>query len=365
MNERLGALSAAGVSIWLDDLSRSRLRSGNLAHLIQEFSVTGVTTNPTIFAAALSEGSDYETQLADLGGVPAEVAITELCAADVRDACDEFAGTYRDSAGYDGRVSIEVSPTLANDARGTIEEAAKLHELVDRENVLIKIPATDAGLEAIEETIASGISVNVTLIFSVRRYVQVMEAYVRGLERARERGLDLSGIHSVASFFISRVDGEIDARLRALGRSDLVGRAAVANALVAYGAFEEFVASERFEMLAASGANIQRPLWASTGTKDPAYPDTLYVSDLVGPEIVNTMPEKTLRSFADHGTVNGSVEGRRAEGQALLDEVEAAGVDLDEVFELLEAQGVEKFLASWAELVERVEAATAALGTRA
>lgn len=363
MGNRLRELSGAGVSIWLDDLSRARLNSGSLDALIRENSVVGVTTNPTIFAKALAHGEDYTHQLSDLGDIPTATAITQLCAADVREACDRFADIYRLSKGFDGRVSIEVSPTLAHDAPSTVEEAVALRDLVDRDNVLIKIPATQEGLVAIEEVIARGISVNVTLIFSVARYVQVMEAYVRGLERADRAGLDLSQIHSVASFFISRVDSEVDRRLRALGREELTGRAAVSNALVAYGAFEDFRDSERFAALAARGANIQRPLWASTGTKDPALPDTVYVSDLVGPGVVNTMPEKTLLAFADHGRVGRSVEGRRPEGEQTLGDIARAGVDLDEVFTLLEAQGIEKFIASWRELTDSVDAAMAAVRT--
>lgn len=260
MNTRLKALSDAGVSIWLDDLSRARIDSGNLAELITEYSVSGVTTNPTIFAAALTRGADYAPQLGELGKVSTAYAIKQLCATDVRRACDLFTDLYRTTDGYDGRVSIEVEPGLAHDAEATIAQAAELHELVGRENVLIKIPATRAGLAAIEATIASGISVNVTLIFSVERYGEVMEAYLQGLEKAAAAGKDLSKIHSVASFFISRVDTEIDKRLEDLHRPDLKGRAGVANAVVAFGAFQETFASERFTALAVKGANVQRPL---------------------------------------------------------------------------------------------------------
>ncbi|MGB7962114.1 MAG: transaldolase [Propionicimonas sp.] len=357
MNTRLKTLSDAGVSIWLDDLSRGRINSGNLAELIAENSVTGVTTNPTIFAAALTNGADYAPQLIDLGDVSTSEAIKQLCAADVRNACDLFADIHQSSGGFDGRVSIEVEPRLANDTAGTIAQAAELYHLVDRANVLIKIPATRAGLPAIEATIAAGISVNVTLIFSEQRYAEVMDAYLSGLAKAAAAGKDLSTIHSVASFFISRVDSEIDSRLAVLDRSDLKGKAGVANAIVAFGAYQQVFGGERFTALAAQGANVQRPLWASTGTKDPSYPDTLYVAGLIAAGIVNTMPEKTMQAFADHGEVLASIEGRAAEGQAVLDQLGAAGIDLDDVFQTLEAEGVDKFITSWDELVASVKTA--------
>lgn len=357
MNDRLKGLADAGVSIWLDDLSRDRLNSGNLANLINESSVSGVTTNPTIFAAALSNGADYAAQLRELGDVSVDEAIKQLCATDVRNACDLFSDIYEASGGYDGRVSIEVAPTLANDTDGTIEQAAELHALVDRENVLIKIPATQPGLAAIRDTIAAGISVNVTLIFSEERYREVMDAYLSGLEKADEAGLDLSKIHSVASFFISRVDAEIDKRLTNLGKDELKDKAAIANALVALAAFDEVFSGERFQTLAAKGANKQRPLWASTGTKDPALPDTLYVSDLVADGVVNTMPEKTMQAYADHGELGTPMEGRGAEGVQILDQIDAAGVDLTDVYQVLEDEGVSKFIISWGELVESVRSA--------
>lgn len=358
MNERLKALADAGVSIWLDDLSRARLTSGNLAQKIAEDSVSGVTTNPTIFAAALAQGDDYAEQVNALGDeIDVDYAIKQLTTTDVRGACDLFADVYAASKGYDGRVSIEVAPTLANNTGETIAQAAELHDLVDRENVLIKIPATKPGLPAIQQTIADGISVNVTLIFSEERYREVMDAYLSGLEAADAAGKDLSTIHSVASFFVSRVDAEVDKRLEKLGRDDLKSKTAIANALVAYGAFEEVFGSDRFKALAAKGANQQRPLWASTGTKDPGLPDTLYVTNLVADGVVNTMPEKTMDAFADHGEVGESIVGRAAEGRAVLDEVTAAGVDLADVFEVLEDEGVEKFIVSWNELVTTVEKA--------
>ncbi len=362
MNDRLKALADAGVSIWLDDLSRGRLTSGNLAGKIADDSVSGVTTNPTIFAAALTNGADYAEQLRSLGDeIDVDHAIKQLTSTDVRNACDLFAQVYSSSNGYDGRVSIEVAPTLANNTGETIAQASELYDLVDRPNVLIKIPATKPGLPAIKETIAAGISVNVTLIFSEERYREVMDAYLSGLEAADAAGKNLATIHSVASFFVSRVDAEIDKRLAAAGRDDLKSKAAIANALVAYGAFEEVFGSERFAKLKAKGANVQRPLWASTGTKDPKLPDTLYVTNLIADGVVNTMPEKTMDAFGDHGELGEPINGKAAQGRAVLDEVTAAGVDLPEVFDALEAEGVDKFIVSWHELIASVEKAIASV----
>ncbi|MFV0450913.1 MAG: transaldolase [Propioniciclava sp.] len=357
MTDRLKALADAGVSIWLDDLSRARLTSGNLASLIADSSVSGVTTNPTIFAAALTQGADYADQVAELAGSGVDEAITALTTTDVRNACDLFAPVYASTGGFDGRVSIEVAPTLAHDTEATIQQATDLHSIVGRENVLIKIPATKAGLPAITEVIGRGISVNVTLIFSEERYREVMDAYLAGLEKAAAAGLDLSRIHSVASFFISRVDTEIDQRLDALGMPHLKGKAAIANAQVALGAFAEVFADQRFNDLKANGANEQRPLWASTGTKDPSYPDTLYVAELVATGVVNTMPEKTMQAFADHGEIAGTMENTQADGRTVLGEIRTAGVDLDEVFVQLEEEGVDKFIVSWGELQESVRTA--------
>lgn len=363
MNPRMKALADAGVSIWLDDLSRSRLSSGNLKELKDDYCVSGVTTNPTIFAAALTGSDDYAADLASLGDVTPAEAIKRLWATDVRNACDLFADTYAATGGYDGRVSIEVEPGLAYDAAGTIAQAQELYDLVDRENVLIKIPATKQGLPAITETLARGISVNVTLIFSEERYREVMDAYLTGLEQAAAAGKDLSTIHSVASFFISRVDTELDNRLEALGTDEalaLRGKAAIANAQVALAAFDEVFGSERFAALAARGAKKQRPLWASTGTKNKAYPDTLYVSDLVAPGVVNTMPEKTLLAYADHGELGAPMAGTGADGVRVMDALDAAGIDLADAFAVLEDEGVSKFMVSWDnELVTSVEAALA------
>ena len=361
MNTRMKALADAGVSVWLDDLSRTRLQSGNLQSLIDDMAVTGVTTNPTIFAAALAGSDEYQADIRALpAGTEVPTAIKQLWSKDVQDACDLFGDIYVATNGYDGRVSIEVSPGQAYDTDATIEEAQELYDLVDRENVLIKIPATVEGLPAITETLGRGISVNVTLIFSEDRYRAVMDAYLAGLEQADAAGKDLSKIHSVASFFISRVDTEIDNRLDEIGTDEakaLKGKAGIANARLAYQAFEEVFSTPRWQTLADDGAHVQRPLWASTGTKNAAYSDTLYVSELAAPGVVNTMPEKTLLAFADHGEVGATIEGRGAEGRVVLAEVAAAGVDLDDAFAVLEDEGVSKFVVSWDELVATVRVA--------
>lgn len=359
MSERLKALADAGVSIWLDDLSRERIETGNLAEMVEQKSVVGVTTNPTIFAGAIADGERYDEQVRELvaAGKDVDEVIFELTTEDVRNACDVLAPVAERTAD-DGRVSIEVEPDLAHDTEGTIASAKALWAAVDRSNALIKIPATAAGLPAITAVIAEGISVNVTLIFSVERYQAVMDAYLEGLEKAEAAGHDLSTIRSVASFFVSRVDSEVDSRLEKIGTDEalaLRGRAAVANARVAYGAFEGMLASERWQALAAAGAHAQRPLWASTGVKNPDYPDTLYVTDLVVADTVNTMPEKTLEAMADHGELQGDqVSGRAGEAQEVLDEIVAVGVDWAEVLEVLESEGVSKFQTSWDELVETV-----------
>ena len=359
MNKNLKALTDAGVSIWLDDLSRERIESGNLKDLIENYSVRGVTTNPTIFAAAL-KGSSYGAamQAERFAGSSAAQAIANVTSADVADACDIFKGVYVDSKGVDGRVSIEVEPGLAHDSAGTIAQALELYELVGRENVMIKIPATIAGLEAITAVTAAGISVNVTLIFSIMRYNQVIDAYLEGLKQALAAGKDISKIHSVASFFVSRVDTEVDSRLDALGRPDLKSKAALANAQLAYELFLSRFQGAEWEALVSSGANLQRPLMASTGVKDPSLLDTLYVTELVSKNIVNTMPEKTMMATADHGEIpEESVISAFDVAKQVLGEISAAGVDMDEVTELLEKEGVEKFIVSWGELVETVEQA--------
>jgi transaldolase len=360
MSDRLKALADAGVSIWLDDLSRERIETGNLAELVKDKSVVGVTTNPTIFATAIADGERYDDQVRRLVADGADTArvIFELTTEDVRNACDVLAPVH-EAKPDDGRVSIEVEPGLAHDTEGTVASVEALWEAVDRPNALIKIPATVEGLPAITRAIADGVSVNVTLIFGIERYRGVMEAYLSGLEQAKEAGRDLSRIHSVASFFVSRVDTEVDKRLEAIGSDEalgLRGKAAVANARLAYAAYEEVFSGERWEQLKAAGASPQRPLWASTGVKNPDYSDTLYVTDLVVADTVNTMPEKTLQAFADHGEVQGDqVTGRAAEAQEVFDRLAAVGIDFDDVLLVLEREGVEKFVASWDELVTTVE----------
>ena len=362
-NSHTAALSEAGVSIWLDDLSRRRLESGELASLVETLNVVGVTTNPTIFANAIGGGDGYGDRLADAAarGLDADAAIVELTTADVADACDLLAGVYADTNGRDGRVSIEVEPGLARDTAGTAQQARELWARVDRPNAMIKIPATVEGLDAITETIAAGISVNVTLIFSLERYRQVINAYLAGLERARAAGIDISTIHSVASFFVSRVDSEVDRRLREVGTPEalaLTGQAGIANARLAYEVFEQSFASERASFLVGLGANPQRPLWASTGVKDPALVDTAYVTGLIAPNTVNTMPEATLQAFADHGHAPGNtISGAYLESNQVLNAIDAQGVDYAEVTELLEQEGLQKFDASWAELLGTVEQA--------
>ncbi|UYG16397.1 transaldolase [Brachybacterium huguangmaarense] len=363
-NTRTQALSDAGVSIWLDDLSRQRLNSGNLQELIDTRAVVGVTTNPSIFQSAIAGKSDYDEDIARLAGdgKGVEDVVEVLTTDDVRRACDLFEGLYDSTDGYDGRVSIEVDPRLAHDTARTVEQAKRLRGIVGRDNLHIKIPATREGLPAITETIAHGISVNVTLIFSVDRYREVIDAYLSGLERAREAGIDLSTIHSVASFFVSRVDTEIDKRLDDLGADAqaLKGKAGVANARVAFGQYLEAFASERFASLEADGAHVQRALWASTGVKNPDYSDTMYVDELVANPTVNTMPEKTLEAVADHSEPFAPLDADAArEAAAVLESVAAAGVDLDDVWEVLESEGVDKFEKAWGELLETVSASIA------
>ncbi|MFB7710998.1 transaldolase [Streptomyces sp. NPDC056105] len=356
----LKSLAGEGVSIWLDDLSRRRIESGNLAELIETSHVVGVTTNPSIFQAAIGSGEGYEEQLADLAtrGVTVDEAVRMMTTADVRAAADILRPVYDATEGRDGRVSIEVDPRLAHDTEATVAEAKQLSWLVDRPNVMIKIPATKAGLPAITEVIGLGISVNVTLIFSLERYRAVMDAYLAGLEKAQAAGIDLAGIHSVASFFVSRVDAEIDKRLDRVGSDEaksLKGRAALANARLAYEAYEEVFASERATKLETAGANKQRPLWASTGVKDPAYKDTLYVDELVAPGTVNTMPEGTLKATADHGEITGdTVTGGYEQARADLKALDALGISYDEVVQQLEDEGVAKFDVAWNDLLGTV-----------
>jgi transaldolase len=358
--DTLQALSDAGVSIWLDDLSRQRINSGNLADLISKRHVVGVTSNPTIFAHAVVHAEDYAEQVKQLAarGASVDEAVREITIADVQQACDVFSGTWETSGGVDGRVSLEVSPQLAHDTDATLAQAAELWKLVDRPNVMIKIPATVEGLPAITGALADGISVNVTLVFSVARHREVMTAFFTGLEQASANGYDLARITSVASFFVSRVDTEVDKRLEAIGTDKalaLRGQAAVANARLAYAAYQQEFSTQRWAALKQAGALPQRPLWASTGVKNPAYPDTKYVTELIAPGVVNTMPEQTLLALADHGKVPGDqVSGTAEAAQRTFDELTEVGIDLDDVFVVLEREGVEKFDASWAELGETV-----------
>jgi transaldolase len=357
-------LTRAGVSIWLDDLDRQRIASGDLGRLIDNDEVRGVTTNPTIFAKALSgAGSAYASQVRELAaaGASTDDAVRALTTTDVRDACDVFAPLWRASDGVDGRVSIEVDPRLARDTDGTILQARLLHGMVDRDNVLIKIPGTAEGLPAITQTIGSGISVNVTLIFSIERYAEVLDAWMTGLERARDNGHDLAAIESVASFFVSRMDTDVDPRLTAIGTPDalsLRGKAGLASARLAWGVYEKAMASPRWQSLQASGARPQRPLWASTGVKDPDFPPTMYVMGLVVDGCVNTMPAATLAASAAYaGPVADTVTGTQAASREVWDRLAALGIHEQETCERLEAEGVDKFEASWSELLDTVQAA--------
>src|SRR5215469_5566269 len=358
----LAQLSAAGVSVWLDDISRERLTTGNLAGLIRDRHVVGVTSNPTIFAHALASGSAYDGQLADLEvrEVGVEEASRAITSYDVRWACDVLRPVYDATSGLDGRVSLEVDPRLAGDTAKTIAEARALWWLVDRPNLFIKIPATPAGLPAITQCLADGISVNVTLIFSLQRYGDVIDAFFAGLEQAAAAGHDLASIASVASFFVSRVDTEVDRRLDKIGTpeaAELRGKAALANARLAYELYEKKFATDRWQALQRAGAKPQRPLWASTSTKDPAYPDTMYVVDLVAPGIVNTMPEATILAVADHGEMRGdTVRGTYEQSRKVFEDLEAIGISYDDVVTVLEQEGVSKFAASWQELLETIEA---------
>jgi transaldolase len=359
----LARLSAEGVSVWLDDLSRERIVSGGLQNLIDERHVVGVTTNPTIFASALAKGSDYDAQVAELASKSVSVAdaVIAITTHDVASGCDTFRPVFDATGGVDGRVSIEVEPAVAHDTAGTIEEGKLLWAKVDRPNVMIKVPATQEGLEAITELTALGISVNVTLIFSLERHREVINAYLSGLEKAKAAGIDLSSIRSVASFFVSRVDTEVDKRLSAIGTPEAIalkGKAGIANARLAYQVYEQAFSSERAKLLLAAGANKQRPLWASTGVKDPAYPDTMYVVELVARDVVNTMPQKTMEATFDHAEIRGdTVTGGYAQANEVLDALAGLGISYDEVTGLLEKEGVEKFTVSWNELLDTVTAA--------
>jgi transaldolase len=360
MNAALTALTDAGVSIWLDDLSRERLTSGSLVSLVADQHVAGVTTNPSIFAKAINSSDAYDAQLRDLGarGVHASEALRVLTTFDVRWACDVLRPVYDATGGVDGRVSIEVDPRLAHDTAATIAEARALWWTVDRPNLFIKIPAARQGLPAIAACLGEGISINITLIFSLNRYEAVIAAFLDGLEQAQRVGLDLKTIGSVASFFVSRVDTEVDARLGKIGTveaAELRGKAAIANARLAYQQYERMLSSSRWRALASAGARPQRPLWASTSTKDPAYRDTRYVVELVAPDVVNTMPEATLRAVADHGDVPAdSVRTQYEQSQQVLDRLQAIGVDYDDVVQRLEDDGIAKFDGAWDDLAKQL-----------
>jgi transaldolase len=363
----LGELTAAGVSIWLDDISRERLRTGNLAELIRDWAVTGVTSNPTIFASAVAHGDAYDQQLKDLATreVKLEEAARAIATSDIRWGCDVFRPVYDITDGVDGRVSIEVDPRIAKDTAKTIAEARALWWLVDRPNLFIKIPATLEGLPAITAALAEGISVNVTLIFSLERYGQVIDAFMAGLEQALAAGRDISALASVASFFVSRVDTEVDSRLDKIGTPEtaaLRGKAAIANARLAYELYEQRISTPRWQALLEAGARVQRPLWASTSTKDPAFEDTMYVVELVAPDTVNTMPEATLRATADHAKLRGdTIRGTYDESRKIFADLEKLGISYDDVVRVLEDEGVQKFAASWNEFLGTIESNMAAV----
>jgi transaldolase len=357
----LDELSDAGVAVWLDDISRERLTTGNLAELMRDRHVVGVTSNPTIFAHALSKGSAYDGQISDLAlrGVSVEEASRAITTYDIRWACDVLRPAYDATRGLDGKVSLEVDPRFAADTAKTIAEARALWWLVDRPNLFIKIPATVPGLPAISQCLSEGISVNVTLIFSLERYGEVIDAFMTGLEQASQAGHDLASIASVASFFVSRVDTEVDRRLDKIGTPEaaaLRGQAAIANARLAYQLYEEKFGTTRWQALSRAGARPQRPLWASTSTKDPAYPDTMYVVELVAPGVVNTMPEQTLHAMADHGVLRGDpIRGAYDQSRKVFDDLAALGVAYDDVVTVLEEEGVSKFAASWQNMLETLK----------
>ncbi|HLB03437.1 MAG TPA: transaldolase [Gaiellaceae bacterium] len=355
---RLHELSQHGVSVWIDSLSREMLDMGELERLMDEDAVVGVTSNPTIFQKALSEGSWYDEQLHQVASRedrPKEIFFA-LAYEDIRQACDLMRSAWTRSGGVDGFVSLEVDPSLAYDRERTFEQAMRFHDEVGRDNLFVKIPATEPGLGAIEDSIARGKSINVTLIFSLERYGAVVEAYVRGLERLVAGGGDPAKVSSVASFFVSRVDTETDRRLEALGNTALQGRLAVANAKLAYERYLEAFSGPRWEFLAGKGARPQRCLWASTSTKNPAYRDVLYVEELIGPEVVNTMPAETIAAFQDHGIVRNTLTEGIGEARQLLADLDAAGVDYDDVVATLEAEGVQKFADSFVELLDGIVA---------
>lgn len=366
MNERLRKMNEIGQAPWVDEISRDDTQKGGLQSQVGE-GIVGVTSNPTIFQTAIANSELYDEQLEELAGElddPKEIFL-RVAQKDVRDACDILEPVYERTGGKDGYVSLEVSPGLAYDTLATVEEAERLVEMVDRPNLLIKIPATLPGLAAIEEMIARGVSINVTLIFSLKRYRAVTRAYIRGLERLVADGGDPSTIASVASFFISRVDSETDGRLDEAGRGDLKGRLAVANAKLVYQEFKEIFSGPEWMFLASKGATVQRPLWASTSTKNPEYPDVMYVENLVGPDTVNTMPKSTVEDVKDHAEIRASIEEGVEEARQLLGALEEAGIHYEDVTDVLEKEGVQKFSDSFDELIEEIEQQTGKLARQA
>jgi transaldolase len=355
---RLHQLSALGQSVWIDSLSREWLETGELARMMEEDAVVGVTSNPTIFQKAMSEGDWYDEQLREVlnGETDLKEVFLQLAVRDIEDACDLLRPVWDRGEGKDGYVSMEVDPNLAHDTAGTIDEATRFHEWIDRPNLYVKIPATAAGLPAIEEMIARGRNINVTLTFGLDRYGEVAEAYIRGLERLVESGGDPSKVASVASFFVSRVDTEADRRLDEVGKTELKGKLAIANAKLAYQRYKEIFAGDRWESLASKGATKQRCLWASTSTKNPEYRDVMYIEELIGPETVNTMPKETIEAFQDHGRIALTLEQGLDEARKLFRDLQAAGIDYDDVTATLEREGVEKFADSFRELLEGIEA---------
>jgi transaldolase len=361
MGNALHELHSAGQSIWLDFIDRAILKNGDLARRIREDALTGMTSNPTIFEKALAEGTAYDDQIKSATGSMTAWELFELVeTTDVRDACDLFAGVHRDTKGNDGFVSIEVSPGTSNDARATLAEAERLWATVKRPNVMVKIPGTPEGAKAVERAIAAGININITLLFSIDAYAAVIEAYMRGLEERVRAGKEISSIHSVASFFVSRVDTEIDKRLG--GNDALKGKAAIANAKLAYALFQQQVASPRWKALAAKGATVQRPLWASTSTKNPAYRDVMYVEGLIGPDTVNTMPPATIDAFRDHGKVARTVDKDIAAAKADIAALEKAGISMKQVTDKLLTDGLASFQKSFETLIAGLEKKTKALG---
>ena len=364
MEGPLQRVSGYGQSVWIDSLSRASIRGGHLQELIDDYAVVGATSNPTIFQTAMSEGDAYDEQLRELAGRDVHDAFWALAVRDIKDACDLFRPVFDATSGRDGYVSLEVDPTLAYETLATFREAIDLHETVDKPNLLVKIPATKPGLAAIEDVIAHGRSINVTLIFSLRRYAEVAESYIRGLERLIAGGGDPSKVASVASFFVSRIDTEADRRLdeasdpsrAGAAASELEGKLAVANARLAYQHYRTTFTGARWEFLAGKGATPQRVLWASTSTKNPAYPDTMYVDDLIGPDTVNTMPQQTIDDYQDHGDPKPRLEQDLDEARALIEKLAAVGVSYEEITDTLEREGVEKFSDSFTQLLDGLRA---------